>query len=131
MKNLLGYPTIRAAKRPHEHRSSVFTSLHQPIDKCSCPRSAEAASNSVSPFDARNRPGLEVGSRMKPLNGPFQGQKLEKKKVKLNFYVKYGAPFRCIITDVNLYDLFECVESRSTAYNIIATKPVIINKSIL
>ena len=37
LENLLGFPTIRAAKRPHDHRSSVFTSLHQPIEKCLCP----------------------------------------------------------------------------------------------
>ena len=57
-------------KRSHE---SSFECIHIEKCPCPCPRSAEAASNSVPPFDGRNRPGFEVGSRMTPSNGPFQG----------------------------------------------------------
>ena len=69
------------AKRSH---GSSIECIHIEKCPCPCPRSAEAASNSVLPFDVRNRPGFEVGSRMKLLNGPFQGQKLVE-RVKLNF----------------------------------------------
>ena len=69
------------AKRPH---GSSFECIHIEKCPCPCPQSAEATSNSVLPFDARNWPGFEVGSRMKSLNGPFQGEKLVE-RVKLNF----------------------------------------------